>query len=41
MERHQITGRTELIGLLAYPIRHPQSPPTHTAASEKHCKSGI
>ena len=26
MERHQITGHTELIGLLAYPIRHSQSP---------------
>ena len=35
MERHQITGRTELIGLLAYPIRHSQSPATHNAAYEK------
>lgn len=32
MERHQITGHTELIGLLAYPIRHSQSPATHNAA---------
>ena len=35
MERHQITGHTELIGLLAYPIRHSQSPATHNAAYEK------
>ena len=35
MERHQITGHTELIGLMAYPIRHSQSPATHNAAYEK------
>lgn len=35
MERHQITGHTELIGLMAYPIRHSQSPKTHNAAYEK------
>lgn len=35
MERHQITGRTELIALMAYPIRHSQSPATHNAAYEK------
>lgn len=34
MERHQITGHTELIGLMAYPIRHSQSPATHNAAYE-------
>ena len=32
---NQITGHTELIGLLAYPIRHSQSPATHNAAYEK------
>lgn len=35
MQRHQITGHTELIGLMAYPIRHSQSPATHNAAYEK------
>ena len=35
MERYQITGHTELIGLMAYPIRHSQSPATHNAAYEK------
>lgn len=35
MERHMITGHTELIGLMAYPIRHSQSPATHNAAYEK------
>ena len=35
MERHQITGHTELIGLMAYPIRHSQSPATHNADYEK------
>ena len=35
MERHQITGHTELIGLMAYPIRHSQSPAIHNAAYEK------
>ena len=35
MQRHQITGHTELVGLMAYPIRHSQSPATHNAAYEK------
>lgn len=35
MERHQITGHTELIGLLAYPIRHSQSPATHNGSLRK------
>ena len=32
MERHMITGHTELIGLFAYPIRHSQSPASHNLA---------
>ena len=35
MERHQITGHTELTCLLAYPIRHSNSPAMHNAAYEK------
>ena len=27
-----ITGHTELVGLMAYPIRHTQSPTTHNLA---------
>lgn len=30
-----ITGHTELVGLMAYPIRHSQSPATHTLAYDK------
>ncbi|MGX8714354.1 MAG: shikimate dehydrogenase [Lachnospiraceae bacterium] len=35
MQRHQITGHTELTVLLAYPIRHSNSPAMHNAAYEK------
>ena len=28
-----ITGHTELVGLMAYPIRHTQSPTTHKMTS--------
>lgn len=35
MQRHQITGHTELTCLLAYPIRHSNSPAMHNAAYEK------
>ena len=35
MERHQITGHTELTCLLAYPIRHSNSPAMHNDAYEK------
>ena len=30
-----ITGRTELVGLMAYPIRHSQSPVTHNLAYDR------
>ena len=30
-----ITGHTELVGLMAYPIRHSQSPTTHNLAYDK------
>ncbi len=30
-----ITGHTELVGLMAYPIRHTQSPTTHNLAYDK------
>lgn len=32
----KITGRTELVGLMAYPIRHTHSPETHNIAYEKN-----
>ena len=32
----RITGHTELIGLMAYPIRHTQSPTTHNLAYDKN-----
>lgn len=35
MQRHQITGHTELTCLIAYPIRHSNSPAMHNAAYEK------
>lgn len=31
-----ITGHTELVGLMAYPIRHTQSPTTHNLAYDKN-----
>lgn len=31
-----ITGHTELVGLMAYPIRHSQSPTTHNLAYDKN-----
>ena len=31
-----ITGHTELVGLMAYPIRHTQSPTTHNIAYDKN-----
>ena len=31
-----ITGHTELVGLMAYPIRHSQSPSTHNLAYDKN-----
>ena len=31
-----ITGHTELVGLIAYPIRHTQSPTTHNLAYDKN-----
>ncbi|MBD5423895.1 MAG: quinate/shikimate dehydrogenase, partial [Allobaculum sp.] len=31
-----ITGHTELVGLMAYPIRHSQSPATHNLAYDKN-----
>lgn len=31
-----ITGHTELVGLMAYPIRHTQSPATHNLAYDKN-----
>ena len=31
-----ITGHTELVGLMAYPIRHTQSPVTHNLAYDKN-----
>ena len=31
-----ITGHTELVGLMAYPIRHSQSPKTHNLAYDKN-----
>ena len=31
-----ITGHTELVGLMAYPIRHTQSPMTHNLAYDKN-----
>lgn len=31
----RITGHTELIGLIAYPIRHTSSPTMHNAAFAK------
>ena len=31
-----ITGHTELVGLMAYPIRHSQSPMTHNLAYDKN-----
>ena len=31
----RITGHTELIGLMAYPIRHSSSPAMHNAAFAK------
>lgn len=30
-----VTGHTELVGLMAYPIRHTQSPTTHNLAYDK------
>ena len=35
MSKH-ITGHTELVGLMAYPIRHTQSPTTHNLAYDKN-----
>ena len=32
----RITGHTELVGLMAYPIRHTQSPTTHNLAYDKN-----
>lgn len=34
-----ITGHTELVGLMAYPIRHTQSPTTHNLAYDKNVKN--
>ena len=31
-----VTGHTELVGLMAYPIRHTQSPTTHNLAYDKN-----
>ena len=35
----RITGHTELIGLMAYPIRHSSSPAMHNEAFVASCKA--